>query len=336
MYKSLNTKVSGSALLMALIFSFVIMVMLTGLLYTFKMGLLTTKSIIKNNNEKVLGETYISKVRDDINFTKSAELEIGDSKFQIIVNKDDVSSFFPNNTNAELFQSQQYNSYDVIYKAFNLGTHVDLTERIIYNALVANSYQNFDGDFIPINVPMINPDAMTDYQERIYRLKSDGTIDDMPKGFIGLIQKQNRQLSIFTKNAKIGVPIPEKMATDYKVKVGWNLEKGKWRLYLLLYDTDKLFTTDILLDDLLDEEKVKGLEADNEALGNQIGKWQAVISGGGRGMSSAGEQFIKNGIIDVVWYFDKNDAPPELMMVRSARQDQTGSDTKKRLVNLKK
>ncbi|APC95923.1 hypothetical protein IBE10_03735 [Francisella tularensis subsp. novicida] len=336
MYKSLNTKVSGSALLMALIFSFVIMVMLTGLLYTFKMGLLTTKSIIKNNNEKVLGETYISKVRDDINFTKSAELEIGDSKFQIIVNKDDVSSFFPNNTNAELFQSQQYNSYDVIYKAFNLGTHVDLTERIIYNALVANSYQNFDGDFIPINVPMINPDAITDYQERIYRLKSDGTIDDMPKGFIGLIQKQNRQLSIFTKNAKIGVPIPEKMATDYKVKVGWNLEKGKWRLYLLLYDTDKLFTTDILLDDLLDEEKVKGLEADNEALGNQIGKWQAVISGGGRGMSSAGEQFIKNGIIDVVWYFDKNDAPPELMMVRSVRQNQTGSDTKKKTSKFKK
>lgn len=62
MYKSLNTKVSGSALLMALIFSFVIMVMLTGLLYIFKIGLLTTKSIIKNNNEKVLGETYISKL----------------------------------------------------------------------------------------------------------------------------------------------------------------------------------------------------------------------------------------------------------------------------------
>ncbi|AEE26871.1 hypothetical protein [Francisella hispaniensis] len=336
MYKRLNTKVSGSALLMALIFSFVIMVMLTGLLYTFKMGLLTTKSIIKNNNEKVLGETYISKVKDDINFTKSAEFEIGDSKFQIVVNKDDISSFFPSNTNAELFQSQQYDSYDLIYKAFNLGTHVDLTERIIYNALAANSYQTYDGEFIPINVPMINLDAITDYQERIYRLKSDGSIDDAPKGFIGFIQKQNRQLSIFTKNAKIGVPIPEKMATDYKVKVGWNLEKGKWTLYLLLYDTDKLFTTDILLDDLLDEDKIKGLEVDNEALGNQIGKWQAVISGGGRGMSSAGEQFIKNGIIDVVWYFEKNDAPPELMIVRSVTQNQTGSNTEKKSSKLKK
>ncbi|MDE4950913.1 hypothetical protein NAI70_09320, partial [Francisella tularensis subsp. holarctica] len=108
MYKSLNTKVSGSALLMAMRFSIGIMVILTGLLYIFKIVLLTTKSIIKNNNEKVLGETYISKVRDDINFTNSAELEIGDSKFQIIVIKDVVSSFFPNNTNAELFQSQQY------------------------------------------------------------------------------------------------------------------------------------------------------------------------------------------------------------------------------------
>ncbi|MDE4940557.1 hypothetical protein NAI66_11380, partial [Francisella tularensis subsp. holarctica] len=54
------------------------------------------------------------------------------------------------------------------------------------------------------------------------------------------------------------------------------------------------------------------------------------ISGGGREMSSAGEQFIKIGIRDVVWYFDKNDAPPELMRVRSVRQNQTGSDTKKK------
>ncbi|MDE4974371.1 hypothetical protein NAI33_12435, partial [Francisella tularensis subsp. holarctica] len=77
-----------------------------------------------------------------------------------------------------------------------------------------NSYQNFDVDFFPFNVPMINPDAMTDYQEIIYRLKCDGTIDDMPKGFIGIIQMQNWQLSIFTKNAKIGVPFPVKMATD--------------------------------------------------------------------------------------------------------------------------
>ena len=335
MYKRLKAKVSGLALLMALVFSFVIIVMLTSLLYTFKMRLLTTKSIIKNNNEKVLGETYISKVKDDINFTKSSEFEIGDSKFQIIVNKDNISPFFPNNTNAELFQSQQYDSHDVIYKAFNLGTHVDLTERIIYNALAANSYQSFDDDFIPINVPMINLDAMTDYQERIYRLKSDGTIDDAPKGFIGFIQKQNRQLNIFTKNAKIGVPILDKMATDYKVKVGWNLEKGKWRLYLLLYDTDKLFTTDILLDDLINEE-VKGLAADNEALGNQIGKWQAVTSGGGRGMSSSGEQFIKDGIIDVVWYFEKNDAPPELLIVRSGGQNQSGSNTKDNTTKRKK
>ena len=69
------------------------------------MEILTTKSIIKNNNEKVLGETYISKVKDDINFTKSAKFEIDNSKFQIVVNKDDISLFFPSNTNVELFQS---------------------------------------------------------------------------------------------------------------------------------------------------------------------------------------------------------------------------------------
>ncbi|AIT09936.1 membrane protein [Candidatus Francisella endociliophora] len=325
MYKKIDSKKTGSALLMALIFAFVIMVMLTGLLYTFKMGLLTTKSIIKNSNDKVLGETYISKVQDDIDFTKSSEFKIGDSKFEVTVDDEDISEFFPKNTNAELFQSQEYSSYNAIYKAFNLGTNVNLTERIIYNALTANTYQNFDGDYTPINVPMINPDAMTDYQERIYRLESDGTMSkDAPKGFIGLIQKQNKQLSIFTQKAKIGVPIPDAMGTGYKVKVGWNLEKGKWSIYLLLYDTDKLFTTSFPLEDILADD-VEGLAEDNEALGNEIGKWQAVVSGGGRGMSSSGEQFTKDGIIDVAWYFENSDGPPQLMLVRNSNENQSSS-----------
>lgn len=319
MNEKLNKKITGSALLMALIFSFVIMVMLGGLLYTFKMGMLTTKSIIKNSNDKVLGESYLSKAKDDINFTKSSEFEIGKSKFEITVNEDDISSFFPTMTNAELFQSQEYKSYDVIYKAFNQGTKVDLTERIIYNALAANTYQNFDGDYTPINVPMINPEAMTNYQERIYRLKSDGAIEDAPKGFIGFVEKQNKQLNIFTDKAKIGVAIPDGMGTDYKVKIGWNLEKGKWTLYLLLYDTDKLFTSSIALDDLLSED-VKGLAKDNKKIGDEIGKWHAVMAGNGKGRSSSGAQFVKDNILGVVWYFDNSDGAPEIMLVRKDSQ----------------
>ncbi|MEY8702238.1 hypothetical protein AB4F11_04305 [Francisella philomiragia] len=319
MSERLNTKITGSALLMALIFSFVIMVMLGGLLYTFKMGMLTTKSIIKNSNDKVLGESYISKAKDDINFTKSGEFEIGKSKFEITVNEDDISSFFPTMTNAELFQSQEYKSYDVIYKAFNQGTKVDLTERIIYNALAANTYQNFGDDYTPINVPMINLEAMTNYQERIYRLKSDGSIENAPKGFIGFIEKQNKQLNIFTDKAKIGVAIPEGMGTDYKIKIGWNLEKGKWILYLLLYDSDKLFTSNIELEKLLSDD-VKGLEKDNKAIGDEIGKWQAVMVANGKGRSSSGAQFVKDNILGVVWYFDNTDGAPEIMLVRKDSQ----------------
>ncbi|MED7820072.1 MULTISPECIES: hypothetical protein [unclassified Francisella] len=301
---------------MALIFSFVVMVMLTGLLYSFKMGLLTTKSIIKNSNEKVLGETYILNAKNDINFTKSGEFQIADSKFEIIVNDDNISSFFPNSNNAELFQSQEYNSYNVIYKAFNLGAAVDLKERIIYNALSANLYQNFGGEYVAINVPMINTAAITDYRSRVYRLADDGTLKDTSKGFIGFIQKQNKQINIFTKNAKIGVAIPDSMGVNYKVKVGWNLEKGQWSVYLLLYDTDKLFTTHFLLDDILNED-VKGLAPENEELGNDIGQWKAVIQGGSRSGSSGG-QFLKDNIFDVVWYFDEGDEPPQLMLIRKA------------------
>ena len=226
----------GSALLMALIFSFVIMAMLSGLLYSFKMGLLTTKSIIRNSNEKVLGETYITSLKDDIDFTQSNEYKIGDSKFEIIVDEDNITSFFPKNNNAELFQAQQYNSYNDIYKAYNRGgDKVDLVQNIIYNAVDTNFYQNFNTDYIPINVPMINVSAITDYQAKNYRLNGDEEISEPYKGFIGFIQVQNQQINIFTNKAKIGVPIPEGMGTDSKIKIGWNLESGEWTMYLMLH-----------------------------------------------------------------------------------------------------
>ena len=316
----------GSALLMALIFSFVIMVMLSGLLYSFKMGLLTTKSIIRNSNEKVLGETYITSLKDDIDFTKSNEFEIGDSKFEIIVDEDSVSSFFPKNNNTELFQAQQYNSYNDIYKAYNRGgDKVDLVQNIIYNAVSISSYQNFNTDYIPINVPMVNVSAITDYQAKNYRLNSDGEIAEPYKGFIGFIQMQNKQINIFTDKAKIGVPIPEEMGTDSKIKVGWNLESGEWTMYLILHDSDKLFTTSIELKDLLADD-VEGLEADNEQLGNEIGQWKPISSGDSSG-GTLGGPFVKENIFDVAWYFEEKDSPPQIVLLRKADQKRGSQET---------
>ncbi|AXA33573.1 hypothetical protein [Francisella adeliensis] len=313
-----SIKNSGSALLMALIFAFVVMVMLTGLLYSFRMGLLTTKSIVKNSNEKVLGETYVSNIQDDINFTKTNEYIIGNSKFEIVVDEDDVTSFFPKNGNARLYQGQQYMSFNDIYKAYNRGgDKVDLTKNIIYNAAIDNIYQNFDGDYIPINVPMINVSAITEPQAKSYRL-SDGEIEEDYKGFIGFIQVQNQQISIFTKNAKIGVPIPEGMDSEFKVKVGWNLEGGKWSLHLIIHDTNKLFTTSISLEDILADE-VKGLEEDNEQLGNEIGNWKPVSNGDSSG-GSIGGPFIKENIFDVAWYYEEKDSPPQIVIIRKADQ----------------
>ena len=309
----------GSALLMALIFSFVIMMMLSGLLYSFKMGLLTTKSIIRNSNEKVLGETYISNLKDDIDFTKSNEFKIGDSKFEIIVDEDSVTSFFPKNSNAELYQAQQYNSYNDIYKAYNRGgDKVDLVQNIIYNTVNINFYKNFDTDYIPINVPMINISAITDYQAKNYRLNGDGEISEPYKGFIGFIQVQNQQINIFTDKAKISVPIPQEMGTYSKVKVGWNLESGEWTMYLILHDSDKLFTTSIELKNLLDDD-VEGLEADNEQLGNEIGQWKPVSSGDSSG-GTLGGPFIRDNIFDVAWYFEEKDSPPQIVLLRKADQ----------------
>jgi hypothetical protein len=331
--KSLSNKQArlqrGSALLMALIFSFVIMVMLSGLLYSFKMGLLTTKSIVRNSNEKVLGETYIANLKDDIDFTKSNEFEIGGSKFEIVVDDESVTSFFPKGSNAALFQAQQYNSYNDIYKAYNRGgDKVDLVENIIYNAVDTNLYQNFNTDYIPINVPMINVSAITDYQAKNYRLDADGAISEPYKGFIGFIKKSDQQvkkIDIFTSKAKIGVPIPEEMGTDTKIKVGWNLEKGEWTMYLILHDSDKLFTTSVALKDLLDDA-VEGLEEANEQLGNDIGQWKPVSSGDSSG-GTLGGPFVKDNIFDVAWYFEEKNSPPQIVLVRKADQKRGSQET---------
>lgn len=320
-----SVKNSGSALLMSLIFAFVIMAMLTGLLYSFRMGLLTTKSIVKNSNEKVLGETYISNVKDDIDFTKSSEYLIGKSKFEIVVDEDDITNFFPKNGNAELYQAQQYTSFNDIYRVYNRGgDNVDLTKNIIYNATTENVYKNYDGDYIPINVPMINIHKMTEYQAKGYRL-SDGKILEDYKGFIGFIQIENQQINIFTENAKIGVPIPQGMDSGFKIKVGWNLKKGKWILYLIIYDTNKLFTTNINLEDLLDKE-VQGLEEDNQQLGNEIGDWKAV-SNGDSTSGSVGGPFIKENIFDVAWYYEDKDSAPQIMLLRKANQKKGSLET---------
>ena len=328
--KAVSTKQSklqkGSALLIALIFSFVVMAMLSGLLYSFKMSLLTTKSIIRNSNEKVLGETYISSLKDDIDFTHTNEFKIGDSKFEIIVDEDSVSSFFPKNNNAELFQAQQYNSYNDIYKAYNRGgDKVNIMQNIIYNAVDTNFYQNFNTDYIPINVPMINVSAITDYQAKNYRLNGDEQIVESYKGFIGFIQMQNRQINIFTDKAKIGVPIPESMGTDAKIKVGWNLEGGEWTMYLILHDSEKLFTTSIELKDLLADD-VEGLEADNELLGNEIGQWKPVSSGDSSG-GTLGSPFVTKNIFAVAWYFEEKDKPPQIVLLRKADQKRGSQET---------
>ncbi|BCD89953.1 hypothetical protein fh0823_00920 [Francisella halioticida] len=63
----------------------------------------------------------------------------------------------------------------------------------------------------------------------------------------------------------------------------------------------------------------KGLAAENEEQGNDIGQWKAVIQGDSNSGSS-GAQFIKDNIFDVVWYFEENDEPPQLMLVRKASQ----------------
>ncbi len=105
-------------------------------------------------------------------------------------------------------------------------------QNIIYNAVDTNLYQNFNTDYIPINVPMINVSAITDYQAKNYRLDADGAISGAHKGFIGFIKKSDQQvkkIDIFTSKAKIGVPIPEEMELIRRLKSVGILKKVNGR-----------------------------------------------------------------------------------------------------------
>lgn len=314
-----HNRQSGTALVMSLIFAFVIMVMLTGMLYSFKIGFLTSKSITKYNNQRVLGETYIENLSYDIDFTNDNEFSMGKYVFEIIV--DDTSSFFARNTNAELYQSQMYSSYSDTYKAYISGQKPDLVESIIYNALAANIYKGYDEGDVPINVPMINV-LNIDHSAKSYRLNSSGELDNYYKGFVGFIKKYPKQISIFTDKAEIAIGVPENTGLDYNIKVGWDLEDGKWNVILVMYDTDKLYTISFPLEDILDYN-VEGLAEDNQSLSGDIGEWSMVGSASAKAGSTAA-QFVHNNIYDVAWYFPNNDERPQLLV---AVKDENGSQS---------
>ncbi|RUS69536.1 hypothetical protein EGW08_022700 [Elysia chlorotica] len=177
-----------------------------------------------------------------------------------------------------------------------------------------------------------------------YRFNSKDEIEDTQKGFVGFIRKRQKTLEIFTDENKYEIAIPEDIGDDYNVKVGWDLKYGHWEMLLVMYDKDKLFTNYAMLEELFKEDSVEELVDDMNARWVSVGagkdiktakktskakaKKQASKSSSEKvaTVKTSDNQFVKDNIIDVQWFFDEGDRAPELVLFRNGTKD-TSPDT---------
>lgn len=124
------------------------------------------------------------------------------------------------------------------------------------------------GDNIfPLNVPFVNPDAMTGNLAN-YKLSIDGKILDQERGYVGYIQKNNNTLMVSNAGGSFNLTIPNDLSVaSYTVSVGWDLKAGYWSLFLAIYDGNKVYTSSTTLDNLIGAQVQAQLDLSN---------WQAV------------------------------------------------------------
>ncbi|MFC4893142.1 hypothetical protein ACFPDQ_08785 [Pseudofrancisella aestuarii] len=313
----------GSTLVMALIFSFVVMATIAALLYSAKIGLLTTRSIVKQETREFFGETYLNQNINNIDFTTTNEHSVVGHIYKVEVDDSKMESFFHENNNAELYQSEEYYSYLSLFKGYDLKDELEFSRKIIFNKLATNSYLKYDEEYTPINVPLLNVANITDANEVKYRLNDDKKIDDEEKGYIGYIKKKKDTLSFNTSSGSNDITAPKDLSEKYKVLLGWNLEDGRWYIFIALYDSEKIFITSTSLRNLMDDP----LETTTD-----LEKWDQVISDPD-GFEKVKNRILKDNILQAVWYYDQPDEAPSLLVSRKNEKTKMGSSKKSKSVS---
>ncbi|QLE78763.1 hypothetical protein FLM55_03005 [Francisella sp. Scap27] len=313
------SKQKGSALFTALLFSFVLMVIMSALAYNYRVSMLTIESLVDDEINVNVDEGYLNDMFATNDINSDIQETVGDFTFSTVV--DFIAPGFQfEHTNGALYQADPYlMSYRSTHNFINNGV-TEYTKELIFNSLPADTYTSYDESVKPINVPFVNVDGITG-DAAIYKLSSGSSmILDNERGYIGSISKDGDNLDIVAMNTSSTVGVPGDLSEDdYKFSIGWNLKDGLWNLLLATYDTNKVYTSSTTLRNLVDNSGQAQTDLNN---------WSQVAS------LPSGSSIPSGSVILTKWIHDADNddldnsitATPKLVVVR--KQERTaGSGT---------
>lgn len=293
------TKATGSSLVTAMIFGFVILVTISGIVYIVRYNLLSVKSLADQETIITAEQQYIQSVANKKSI-KIKKDKLGNFEFKNTL-KSRQPIFSNKNVGISLYNAQPSAiSSDIVHRLI-YKKNLKITKDIIFKSLPKHSMVNYDSEFVPINVPYVDIHRMNDVQ-RYYHLNKKGQISDSKVGYIGYIEKEYNWFLILVNDDVQVVSL--KVSADYEVNIGWHLYKGRWQMLIAVYDKDHLYIFRTSLDDLI----------------NSFDKAVLDIS------ASVKIVDAPTGIAAVSWYYSKENSEPSLAVL-ATRYDEDGNAT---------
>ncbi|APC92198.1 hypothetical protein BBG19_1470 [Francisella sp. MA067296] len=296
-----STKLSGSSLVSVMIFSFVILVVVSSLVYVVRFNLLGIKSL--NQQEAVITaeQQYIQDIfaKGSIEFGKN---NIGNYDFENIL-KSSLAVFSNKDVDVLLYNAEPAAISNNIIHSLFYKSNLKLTKDIIYKELPKHSMINYDSEFVPINVPYIDISRMNTSQQ-FYHLNQEQQISDNQSGFIGVIEKEYDWILVSLNDGKTQVISLSglNIAGDYKIDIGWQLSKGHWQLLLAIYDSEHLYIFKTTLNELINnfDKAILDLSIPREVVDSPAN------------------------IVALSWYYQHDNSQPSLVVL-SKRNDSAGN-----------
>lgn len=228
----------GSSLVTAMIFGFVVLVTVSGIVYIVRYNLLSIKGLAGQEKIITAEQQYIQDV------VESGSIRIGENKLgnyefeNILQNSQPI--FSNKNVDISLYNAQPSAiSSDILHNLI-YKKNLKITKNIIYKSLPEHSMIDYGSGFVPINVPYVDISRMNN-TEKYYHLNNQNKVSDMERGFIGYIKKEYNWLLISVgKNVQVINLKDLDISGNYKVDIGWHLLKGHWQLLMVIYDKDHI------------------------------------------------------------------------------------------------
>ncbi|MBY7734088.1 hypothetical protein [Francisella philomiragia] len=293
-------KKTGSSLMSAMIFAFVVLITVSSLSYLVRYNLLSVKSLQSQDIVSTVEQQYIQEI------SQKGTIATGDTSFGSYHIQNTLQSSQPifsnRNVTINLYDSQPAAiSMHIEHKLF-YRDKLMLNKEILYKKLPHHSMINYDSSLVPINVPYIDVARMNNSQ-KFYRLNSSGHISDTERGYIGFLKKEYDWLLIsVNKNIQIINLKNLDLSENYSLKIGWQLNQGSWQMLLAIYDKQHLYIFKTKLTNLVNNLHKAVLDLSTPIKVTDTPK----------------------DIVTLDWYYQSDESTPSLVVL-STRKDNAGN-----------